>query len=64
MNIDIQEIIKQMQTKKDEFDALIKLFKAYNNLPAIVDDDYPKMRHYYESSLYNFITTLKNNKRI
>lgn len=51
-----------MKLQKDEFNALDKLIKAYKNLPAIVDDDYPEMRHYYEGALRAFIEAIK--KRI
>jgi hypothetical protein len=46
-----------------EFAALRNLSKAYSNLcqTPIVDDDYPEMRHYYESNLRSFIQALKDN---
>jgi len=45
----------------DAMDALIKSYKRCVDTP-VVDDDYPEMRHYYESSLKDFIDALKNNR--
>lgn len=64
MSIDIQEMIKQMQPQKDEFNALDNLIKQYQSLPAIVDNDYPRCRHYYESAIKTFLEACKNNRRI
>lgn len=63
MDIDLKEMIKAMQPQIAEFEALNNLIKAYNNLPAIVDDDYPEMRHYYESNLKAFLNACKINGR-
>lgn len=54
----------KMQTQEDEFDMFVTLMRAYNNLPAIVDDDYPECRHRYEGALQQFIKALKANSRI
>lgn len=54
----------KMQTQKDEFDTLVALMRAYNNMPPIVDDDYPECRHRYEGALQQFIKALKANSRI
>lgn len=64
MAADIEEMINKLKPQSDEFDALAKLIKAYNNLPAVVDDDYPEMRHYYEGALKTFIDACKVNGRI
>lgn len=53
-----------MRFQKEEFDAVVKLCRAYNNLPLIVDDDYPEMRHYYEREVRNIISAFKANGRI
>lgn len=47
-----------------EFAALAELAKSYDNLPAIVDDDYPEFRHYYESKMQTFLRALKENGRV
>jgi NTP pyrophosphatase (non-canonical NTP hydrolase) len=53
-----------MDSQKAEFDVLDELIKSYKNLPAIVDDDYPAMRHKYEGAMYRFIEAIKNNRRL
>ena len=58
------DIIDRLKLQKDEFDALVKLSDAYNKLPAVVDDSYPEMRHYYESFLKSFLEACKDNGRI
>jgi hypothetical protein len=47
-----------------EFEALRKLISAFRALPPIVDDDYPKMRHYYESAINAFLRAARNNGRL
>ena len=54
----------RIETQCQEFDKLVLLTKAYNNLPTVVDDDYPRMRHQYEGALKTFIEACKNNGRI
>jgi hypothetical protein len=56
-------IEERMGLQKAEFDALDDLIRAYKNMPAVVDDDYRMMRHYYETALTNFIGALNNNRR-
>lgn len=53
-----------MKAQKAEFDAVAKLCKAYRSLPAIVDDDYPEMRHYYEREVQSVIEAFRANGRI
>ena len=55
-------MVDRLQLQKDEFDTLEALSKAFAQLPAIVDDDYPEMRHYYESRLASFLTALCRNR--
>ncbi len=56
----------KMELQSAEFDAVNQLGVAYRRLTMtpVVDDDYPEMRHYYESALNNLITALRKNKRI
>lgn len=56
--------LHKIETQAHEFDTLDELIKRYNALPAVVDDDYPEMRHYYEGALKTFIDALRNNGRI
>lgn len=53
-----------MKLQSAEFDALDVLVKKYDLLcrTSIVDDDYPEMRHYYESALLGFIDALRSNR--
>jgi len=64
MVTNINKMLEAMKPQSNEFDALNDLIKSYNNLPAIVDDDYSRMRHYYESNLKVFLEACKNNGRI
>ena len=61
---DIEKMIAAMKPQKDEFDAVAKLASAYRNLPAIVDDDYPEARYYYEGAMRTLIEAIKVNGRI
>lgn len=49
-----------------EFDALNELIKRWESLQrvAVVDDDYPEYRHYYETALKNFVGAIENNGRL
>lgn len=49
-----------------EFDALSVLAEEWRKLRqvAVVDDDYPEARHYYESALKAFIEAADANGRI
>lgn len=60
-----EELNKRMETQSAEFDAMDDLSKAWRTLTmvAIVDDDYPMVRHRYESCLQTFITKLRENGR-
>lgn len=64
MATDMKEMIAKLELQGKEFDALGKLVIAYRNLPAVVDDNYPEMRHYYEGALKTFIEACKANGRI
>lgn len=45
-----------------EFKALVELRKAYDRLPAVVDDDYPEMRLDYDRALFALVAALKSNR--
>lgn len=49
-----------------EFAALGKLVERFrqHNMTAVVDDDYPEVRHNYESAMQDFILALKGNNRL
>jgi hypothetical protein len=53
----------RMQAQTDEFKMLNSLIVAFRALPAIVDDDYPEMRHYYNAALGDFLRACKANGR-
>lgn len=55
----------RIDTQSAEFDAIERLTKAWKALQMtpIVDDDYPEMRHYYESALHKFLSACKENGR-
>ena len=54
----------KMEAQKNEFDEMAKLASRYRNitLTPIVDDDYPEVRHYYESQLRTFLRAVKENR--
>lgn len=55
----------RMALQSAEFDAMEKLADAWRSLTmtAIVDDDYPRVRHQYEGALTAFLTACKANGR-
>jgi hypothetical protein len=55
--------IGRLEKQKKEFDTLVALYKAFNAMPAVVDDDYPEMRFLYEQKLREFIYALEDNGR-
>lgn len=52
-------------TQRAEFDAMAHLAAEWRrlNMTPIVDDDYPEIRHAYESELAVFIEAMCNNDR-
>lgn len=56
---------KAMDAQSAEFDAMQKLAEAWRSLTltAVVDDDYPRVRHHYESALGVFLKACKANGR-
>ena len=61
---DTAQIIEKMKPQSDEFEALCNLWKAYDAMPPIVDDDYPEMRHYYERAIREFVEKITLNGRL
>lgn len=55
----------RMKLQRAEFDAADKFASALraHNMTAVVDDDYPEVRHRYESALAEFIGAMKANGR-
>lgn len=61
----MSEMMKRMELQSAEFDAadaFAKALRAHNNV-AVVDDDYPEVRHTYESALRAFFQACANNGR-
>lgn len=58
--------MKALDRQNAEFDALTHLAAEWENLKtvAVVDDDYPRARHRYESAMKTFIAALKANGRL
>lgn len=57
------ELQARIDTQSAEFDAFVALRDAYDAMPAIVDDDYPRCRHRYESAVAAFMAACKANGR-
>lgn len=53
---------KTQNAEFDAADAFAKALRAHNST-AVVDDDYPEVRHRYESALANLIAAMKVNGR-
>jgi hypothetical protein len=53
-----------MDRQNAEFDALTKLVEAFriHNTVAVVDDDYPEVRHKYEAALKDFLRICSANR--
>jgi hypothetical protein len=58
-----QDMMHRMELQTREFDTLDYLISALKHLPAVVDDDYPEMRHKYDSALTTFLEACKANGR-
>lgn len=56
----------RIQTQKNEFDAVAELAKQYRRIEmtAVVDDDYPSVRHEYENAVRLVIDAFKDNGRL
>lgn len=61
----MDEIIKPMKMQSAEFDAADRFSKALHahNMTAVVDDDYPEVRHRYESTLAGLLEAMTANGR-
>lgn len=55
----------RMELQRAEFDAADALCKAVraHSLTPVVDDDYPEVRHRYESALRDFLAACAANGR-
>jgi hypothetical protein len=60
-----KEQIEQMEKQSKEFDAMDYLAVCYRaiQMTAVVDDDYPRVRHNYESAVRGFLEACKANGR-
>lgn len=60
-----ETIEDRIKTQNKEFDALRELQEQFRRLclTPVVDDDYPEIRHYYESALRNFLKACAANGR-
>lgn len=55
---------KRIDNQNKEFDAVAELAKQYRRITLTppVDDDYPEVRHAYESAVRQFIEAYNNNR--
>lgn len=53
----------RLDLQSNEFNSLVSLWRKFEALPSVVDDDYPEARHYYESALKSFLQSCKSNGR-
>lgn len=58
------DMAARLDKQRKEFDTLDNLVSALRKLPAVVDDDYPEMRHYYDSALRDFLRACIANGRM
>lgn len=56
----------KIEAQKKEFDAIQNLCNRYRaiTLTPIVDDDYPEVRHYYESAVRDLIDAFRVSGRL
>lgn len=56
--------VDRIALQNAEFDAVRKVRKAFDDLcrVAIVDDDYPEWRHYYECAMRDFLDAVAKNR--
>ena len=57
--------VDRFKLQNDEFDACAELAKEYKRVTwtAVVDDDYPEVRHDYERAVYRFLKACAANGR-
>lgn len=59
-------LLQRIKQQNNEFDAaalFADAVRAHNRTP-VVDDDYPAVRHRYESALQQLINALRTNGRL
>lgn len=56
----------RIDIQNEEFDAVDRLVKQYKRITliAVVDDDYPEVRHGYENAVRSLIKAFQANGRI
>jgi len=59
------DILKRMELQSKEFAAANEFSKALknHNQVAVIDDDYPEVRHRYEGALAELLKAMKDNGR-
>lgn len=64
MKIDKEEFNKRMDRQNAEFAAVAQLAIDYRrvSMTPVVDDDYPEVRHGYESAMSELLRVLKENR--
>ena len=62
---DKEGVMDRMALQNSEFDAVAELAKQYRRITMtpVVDDDYPEVRHDYDSALNWLLVAAKNNNR-
>lgn len=63
---DHEKMMARIDLQNKEFDAVQELAKAYTGgiqTTAVVDDDYPAVRHRYEGALNRLLVACKANGR-
>jgi hypothetical protein len=65
MAIDDARMQRRMELQNKEFEVLNKLTSAWSILQnvAVVEDDYPHVRHKYEAALQDFVEAIDANGR-
>jgi len=60
-----QDISQRLAAQAKEFDAATAFVRAMNGIHtvAVVDDDYPEVRHRYESALADLMAAMASNGR-
>ncbi len=63
--MDMSDTLDRIKLQNAEFDALLSLSAAHEALcrTAVVDDDYPEVRHRYEGELRAFLQACADNQR-
>lgn len=62
----MQDMNERIEKQNVEFDAVAELAAQYRRitLTAVVDDDYPEVRHGYESAMRTLIDAIRANGRL